>query len=107
MPLTASTSPAGVMKLTPRSRTARTGAASVVTGIESVAQRVAKEVERHEQHDQHARRRDQHPGCRFHVPRTLVDQAPEAGKWLLYAEAEKAEKAFVQDHLRNRQRRVH
>src|SRR5690349_7487643 len=104
-PPTASTSPAAVANVTPRSSISSTGAPSPLTGVERIAQRVAEQIERDEQHHEKARRCYQHPGRRLDVPRALVDQTPEARVRLLHPEPEEAEETLVQNHLGNRQRR--
>ena len=55
---------------------------------------------------QHGRRHQQQPRRGLHLERALGDQPAEAGERLLHAEAEEAQEALEQDHLRHRERRV-
>src|SRR6185437_10110320 len=98
------------MKVTLSSAMRSTAAApssSVRDGIEGVTQAIADEVEAKEQRNQKPRGHEQHPRRRQHLPRALVDEAPQARARLLHAQAEKAEEALVGDQLRDDELAIH
>src|SRR6478609_7904810 len=106
---TAVTVPLGVSKVTPSpaSSSSGTGTASVFTGIQRIAQRVAQHIQAHQQRDHEGGRHDEHPGRGLHLLSADVDQIAQTRLGLLHAEAKEAQEALEQDHLRDGESRVH
>src|SRR5215217_7112718 len=93
MPLTASTAPSGVSKVTFRSRTARMVSAdmSAVLRVERIAQAVAGKVQGKQRRNKKDRREDQEPGRRLDVVGTFGNQRAPACQRCLNTETEEGQ----------------
>src|SRR3984957_10240686 len=80
---------------------------SLLLHIESVAQSVAKDIERQQQQRQQSAGYQQNPRCRLHLAGAFGDERAQARMRFLNTQAKEAQETLEHDDLRYGERRVH